>query len=103
MGSSPASIPRGGGTTRARGTPPGCPSRRAPAWAPLPRARLGPMLAFSLTGGAICAFFTRRWGTWPGALSAGAWVLQPQLFGHGHYATYDALLSCLWVSSVLAF
>ncbi len=45
----------------------------------------------------------RRWGVWPGVLAAGAWVFQPNLFGHGHYATYDALLSCLWVGSILAF
>ena len=39
----------------------------------------------------------------PASLAAGAWVFQPNLFGHGHYATYDALLSCLWVGAILAF
>ena len=33
-------------------------------------------------------------GLWPAALAAGAWVLQPNLFGHGHYAAYDAVLTC---------
>jgi 4-amino-4-deoxy-L-arabinose transferase-like glycosyltransferase len=75
----------------------------APSWAPLPRARLGPMLAFSLTAGALFAFALRRWGGWPAASAVGAWALQPQLFGHGHYATYDAPLTCLWVGSILAF
>jgi 4-amino-4-deoxy-L-arabinose transferase-like glycosyltransferase len=75
----------------------------APGWAPLPRARLGPMLAFSLTAGALCLFVTRRWGTWPGVLAAGAWVLQPNLFALGHYAAYDALLASLWVGAILAF
>jgi hypothetical protein len=75
----------------------------APGWSPLPRARLGPMLAFSLTAGALYLFVARRWGPWPGGLAAGAWVLQPRLFAHGHYATYDALLTCLWVGSILAF
>jgi 4-amino-4-deoxy-L-arabinose transferase-like glycosyltransferase len=75
----------------------------APTWALLPRARLGPMLVFSLTAGALFLFVARRWGTWPGVLAAGSWVLQPRLFGHGHYATYDALLSSLWLGSVLAF
>ncbi len=42
----------------------------APSWADLPRARLGPMLAFSLTGGAIFGFVARRWGAWAGALAA---------------------------------
>jgi 4-amino-4-deoxy-L-arabinose transferase-like glycosyltransferase len=75
----------------------------APGWAPLPRARLGPILAFSLTAGALCVFATRRWGTWPGVLAAGAWVLQPNLFALGHYAAYDALLSSLWLGAILAF
>lgn len=26
-------------------------------------------------------------------IAAGSWVLQPQLFGHGHYAAYDAVLT----------
>jgi 4-amino-4-deoxy-L-arabinose transferase-like glycosyltransferase len=75
----------------------------APAWAPLPRARLGPMLAFSLTAGALCLFVTRRWSLWPGVLAAGAWVLQPNLFALGHYAAYDALLASLWLGAILAF
>ncbi|HEX8200282.1 MAG TPA: hypothetical protein VF590_07330, partial [Isosphaeraceae bacterium] len=75
----------------------------APGWEALPRARLGPMLAFSLTAGGLFAFFARRWGIWPALLAAGAWVLQPRLFAHGHYALYDALLTGLWVGSILAF
>ncbi len=75
----------------------------APGWAPLPRARLGPMIAFSLTAGALFAFLARRLGSWAGAAGAGAWVLQPRLFAHGHYAHYDALLASLWVGSILAF
>jgi hypothetical protein len=73
-------------------------------WRPaLSRARLGPILAFSLTAGVLFVFVSRRWGVWPGALAAGAWVFQPNLFGHGHYATYDVLLSSLWLGSLLAF
>jgi hypothetical protein len=75
----------------------------APAWAPLPRARLGTMIAFSLTTAAIYLFLARRWGPWAGATAAGAWILQPHLFALGHYATYDALLSSFWVGSILAF
>jgi Dolichyl-phosphate-mannose-protein mannosyltransferase len=74
-----------------------------PSWAALPRARLGPMIVFSLTAGAIFTFAASRLGVWPAALSAGAWVLQPHLFAHGHYAAYDALLSSLWVCSIMAF
>ena len=75
----------------------------APSWEALPRARLGPMLAFSLTAGALFAAVARRYGAWPAALSAGAWALHPHLFALGHYATYDALLSGLWGLSILAF
>jgi 4-amino-4-deoxy-L-arabinose transferase-like glycosyltransferase len=75
----------------------------APGWAVLPRARLGPMLAFSLVAGAIFGFLARRWGFCPGILGASAWVFQPNLFAHGHYATVDALLSSLWVGAILAF
>ena len=44
-----------------------------------------------------------RWGVWSAALAAGSWDLQPNLFGHGHYAAYDAILSSLWVLSIIAF
>ncbi|MGE3819613.1 MAG: ArnT family glycosyltransferase [Isosphaeraceae bacterium] len=69
----------------------------------LPRARLGPILVFSVLAGALFGFVARRWGVWSGAVAAGAWVLQPNLFAHGHYATYDALLSALWLGSLLTF
>ncbi len=75
----------------------------APSWQDLPRARLGPILLFSLTAGAIFAFATVRWGGWAAALAAGSWVLQPNLFGHGHYAAYDAVLASLWVLAIIAF
>jgi 4-amino-4-deoxy-L-arabinose transferase-like glycosyltransferase len=75
----------------------------APGWEELPRARLGPMLVFSLTAGAIFLEMARRFGLWSGAAAAGAWVFHPHLFAHGHYATVDAILSGLWVLAVLAF
>ena len=75
----------------------------APSWQELPRARLAPILLFSLTAGAVFSWVARRWGYWPAALAAGSWVLQPNLFGHGHYAAYDALLACFWVLSIILF
>lgn len=75
----------------------------APSWADLPRARLGPILLFGLTGGALFGLVAGRWGAWPGAATAGAWALQPQLFGHAHYAAYDAPLTCLWALAIGAF
>jgi 4-amino-4-deoxy-L-arabinose transferase-like glycosyltransferase len=75
----------------------------APGWPTLARARLGTMIAFSLAAGFVFAFLARRWGPWPGLVGAGAWALHPHLFGLGHYATYDALLSSLWLGAILAF
>jgi 4-amino-4-deoxy-L-arabinose transferase-like glycosyltransferase len=75
----------------------------APSWSDLPRARLGPILLFSLTAGAIFGFVAARWGPWAAALATGSWVFQPNLFGHGHYAGYDAVLASLWVLAIFAF
>jgi 4-amino-4-deoxy-L-arabinose transferase-like glycosyltransferase len=75
----------------------------APTWETLPRARLGPMLVFSLTCGALFCFFKARWGPWSAFAAAGAWMFQPHLFALAHYATYDGLLTSLWTGSVLAF
>ena len=35
-------------------------------------------------------------GLLAGFAGRGAWVLQPNLFSHGHYASYDGLLTSLW-------
>jgi 4-amino-4-deoxy-L-arabinose transferase-like glycosyltransferase len=75
----------------------------APSWQELPRSRLGPILFFALAAGAIFFFSATRWGFWPAALAAGSWLFQPNLFGHGHYAAYDGLLTSLWVLSVIVF
>ena len=74
-----------------------------PGWEPLSRARLGPMLVFSLTCGAIFTFIGNRWGVWPGLAASGAFLLQPHLFALAHYATYDGLLTSLWVGCILSF
>jgi 4-amino-4-deoxy-L-arabinose transferase-like glycosyltransferase len=69
----------------------------------LSRARLGAILLFAATSGALFASLASRRGVWSGALGAGSLVLSPQLFAMGHYAHYDAPLTCLWVGSILAF
>ena len=74
-----------------------------PGWETLPRARFGPMLAFGLAGGALFGFLAGRWGAGAGLMASGAWLLQPNLFGHGHYATLDGLLASLWVGGLLTF
>ncbi len=43
------------------------------------------------------------WGIGAAIGAAAAWVFQPNLFGQGHYATYDAVLSCLWVLAIISF
>lgn len=75
----------------------------APSWERLARARLAPMILFSLTNGWIFAFLARRLGGWAAAAASLAWLLQPRLFAHAHYAHYDNILTCLWVCAVLAF
>jgi hypothetical protein len=67
----------------------------------LARARLCPILLFSLTAGAICAFTGIRWGPWPALAATSAWLFQPNLFGLSHYATYDGILTSLWVIAIL--
>jgi 4-amino-4-deoxy-L-arabinose transferase-like glycosyltransferase len=69
----------------------------------LSRARLGAMLLFAATSGALFASLVMRRGFWSGVMGAGAFALSPQLFAMGHYAHYDAPLTCLWLGSVLAF
>ncbi len=74
-----------------------------PSWRELPRARLGPIVLFSITAGAIFLLVVTRWGPWPAVAAAGSWVLQPNLFGHGHYASYDGVLASLWILSIAVF
>ena len=69
----------------------------------LGRARLGSMLFFSATVGGLFGFLSQRRGPWAAAVGAGTFALHPHLFALGHYAHYDALLTCLWTDSVLAF
>jgi hypothetical protein len=75
----------------------------APAWQDLPRARLGPILVFSITAGVIFHFSVLRWGYWAGAMAAGAWAFQPNLFAHGHYAAFDGALSSVWVLAIVFY
>lgn len=75
----------------------------APGWADLPRARLGPMLLYSLAAGILFGVLGSRWGTPAACAALGAWVFQPRLFAEGHFAAYDGILTSLWVLALLAF
>ncbi len=75
----------------------------ARSWAPLLRARVGPIVLFSLTAWAIFVVFQSRLGLWPAIAAAAAWSLQPRLFAHAHYAHYDGVLTSLWTLAILCF
>jgi hypothetical protein len=74
-----------------------------PGWPLLPRARLGSIVLFAITAGAIWLYTANLYGLLPALGATASWVLCPNLFGHGHYTGYDAVLVCLWVLSILAF
>ena len=67
-------------------------SCRAPAWGRFCSSASPRGISF-VSGGAV----------WAAALAAVPGCLQPNLFGHGHYAAYDAVLTSLWVLSIIAF
>ena len=75
----------------------------APGLADLPRARLGPMLLFSIAAGVLFGVLGSRWGQSAAWAALGAWVLQPRLFAEGHLATYDGILTSLWMLALIAF
>ena len=76
----------------------------APSWRDLAMRTVRPIFLFSLTSGVIYFFVAGRWGRWAGGpLPREAGVLQPNLFGHGHYAAYDAVLSSSGFWPIIVF
>jgi 4-amino-4-deoxy-L-arabinose transferase-like glycosyltransferase len=51
----------------------------------------------------LYAFAAPRWGIVSAVVTVAAWTLQPNLFGHGHYAAYDGVLTSLWALAIVAF
>lgn len=74
-----------------------------PNWADLPRARLGPILLFSIAAGCLFGVLGSRWGMSAACAALAAWNLQPRLFAEGHFATYDGILTSLWLLALIAF
>ena len=71
---------------------------------PLTRARLGPMLLFSLAAGAMFYRLKRDYGLWIVGLVAIAVLLtMPRMFAHAHFATLDGVLSACWVLAWATF
>ncbi len=69
----------------------------------LARARLGPMLLFGLTAGVLGHAFARRYGAWAALAAVGTWLVQPRLFAHAHYASYDGIVASFWILAMLCF
>ncbi len=69
---------------------------------PLARARFGTMAMHALAAAFVYLAIARRFGTVAGLVSATCWATSPQVFGLGHYATYDGLLNSLWILGTLA-
>lgn len=64
---------------------------------PLTRYRFGPMLLFAIACGVVAAKVTKHWG-WPAAATAVLGILlQPRLFAHAHFASFDGPLTSCWL------
>ncbi|MBC7353935.1 MAG: phospholipid carrier-dependent glycosyltransferase [Thermogutta sp.] len=70
---------------------------------PLTRYRFGPILVFAVAVGAAAAKMARYWGPRAGWAAATALILQPRLFAHAHYASFDGPLTAFWLLSWAAF
>ncbi|GIX02527.1 MAG: hypothetical protein KatS3mg112_1464 [Thermogutta sp.] len=70
---------------------------------PLTRYRFGPILVFAVAVGAAAAKMARYWGPQAGWAAATALILQPRLFAHAHYASFDGPLTAFWLLSWAAF
>ena len=69
---------------------------------PLARARFGTILVHAIACAALFHVLKKRFGLLAAISSAICWSASPQLFGLAHYATYDGLLSSLWLMGLLA-
>jgi len=64
---------------------------------PLSRYRLGPILLFALACGTVTAKLSQRWGTFAAIAAVLAILLQPRLFAHAHFASFDSPLTACWM------
>ncbi|WP_347246352.1 phospholipid carrier-dependent glycosyltransferase [Thermogutta sp.] len=70
---------------------------------PLTRYRFGPILLFAVAVGAAAAKMARYWGPPAAWAAVTALILQPRLFAHAHYASFDGPLTAFWLLSWAAF
>jgi len=64
---------------------------------PLTSYRLGNMLVFAMTCGAVFCWMTRECSPTAGLVSVTALLGTPRVFGHAHFASIDPLVACCWV------
>lgn len=64
---------------------------------PLTRYRFGPMLLFALACGGLAAKVARHWGPLAAAAAVLGILLQPRLFAHVHFASFDGPLTACWL------
>ncbi|MGQ9914129.1 MAG: ArnT family glycosyltransferase [Thermogutta sp.] len=64
---------------------------------PLTRYRFGPMLLFAVACGTAGARVARSWGMLAAAAAVLGILLQPRLFAHAHFASFDGPLTGCWL------
>lgn len=70
---------------------------------PLTQYRYGPMLLFSLATGAAVYRLYRTWGIRAALAGWFCLILQPRLFAHAHFASYDGPVTAWWLLAWVTF
>ena len=65
--------------------------------------RTGPCIEFALMTAVVFLLLARAYGAWAGVAAAGAMVLIPRLFAHGHFINTDCSLMFMWTLTVALF
>lgn len=69
----------------------------------IPARRMASAIEFALTATILFGFLARRYGGWVGAVSAGALLLMPRLYGQAHLAETDTPGLLLWALTSILF
>lgn len=70
---------------------------------PLTRYRLGPISLFAVATGVCMARVAKIWGNRAAWAAWLALILQPRLFAHVHYASFDGTLTACWLLAWATF
>ncbi len=70
---------------------------------PLAAARLGPMLFFGLAAAAMYYRMGRQYGPLAACVAVAALLLQPRLFAHLRFASFDGVLVSAWILAWATF